>query len=229
MSIIAVILILTIPAISAIYIGCRLFKLAFTRQKNLPEEIAFAGAWIFVVGSLIWLGVYLSGSTLLGFGAPWTWLAAAHFAVAGFGALTITAFACRVVSSHKSLRILRALLLVHPIIYFVTAAGISGIRYCDEIGALSYEFLFLLQLGAVIFGGPERITRGARFLFILALTVPIVTLIPSLAWAWNHPLFDISGMVRYHGMVNAVGHVGLGLAAMAWGRPPSHAVIEKRT
>jgi hypothetical protein len=222
----AVIAILTAAILLAIAIGRVLLRRAFKRPELLPEEIALAVAWVFVVGGLIWLGVFLTGSTLLGFGAPWTWLAAAHFGVAGFGALTVTAFSCRAVSNRQALRILRILLLVHPVAYLVTAAGISGSRYCSELGAASYELIFITQLGAVVLGRPDRIARYPRLLLVLALTVPVMTMVPALAWAWGRQIFDIAGMVRYHGIINAVGHVGLGLAAFVWGRPPSHSIIQ---
>ena len=222
-----VIAILTAPVLLAIAVGCVLLRRAFARPKLLPEELALAAAWVFMVGSLVWLGAFLSGSTLLGFSAPWTWLAAAHFAAAGFGALTVTALSCRVVSDRRALRILRALLIVHPVAYLVTAAGITGIRYCNELGAASYELIFVTQLAAVVLGRPDRMARGPRLLLVLALIVPVVTLVPSLAWAWSKPMFDIAGMVRYHGIVNAIGHVALGLAAFAWGRPPSHSILQK--
>lgn len=201
---------------------------ALARRELLPEEVALAVAWVFVVGSLVWLGVFLSGSTLLGFGVPWTWLAAAHFAFAGGGALTVTALTCRLVSNPRALTMLRILLVTHPMAYLVTALGITGVRYCDELGAASYAFLFVTQLGAVVFGKPDRIARGPRFLVLLALTAPLVTMVPALSWAWGAPIFDIAGMVRYHGIINALGHVGLGLAAFAWGRPPSHAAFPNK-
>jgi hypothetical protein len=223
-----VIAILSAPVLLAIAVGCVLLRRAFARPKLLPEEMALAVAWVFMVGSLVWLGAFLGGSTLLGFGAPWTWLAAAHFAAAGFGALTVTALSCRVVSNRRSLRILRALLIAHPIAYLVTAAGITGIRYCNELGAASYELIFVMQLAAVVLGRPDRIARGPRLLLVLALVVPVATLVPALAWAWGRPIFDLAGMVRYHGMVNAIGHVAFGLAAFAWGRPPSHSILQQR-
>lgn len=223
----AVIALLAVPVLVAISAVCVLLKRAFARPELLPEEIALAAAWVFVVGSLVWLGVFLGESTLLGFGAPWTWLAAAHFAFAGFGALTVTALSCRVVSDRRSLRILRILVIAHPIAYLVTAAGISGFRYCDEMGAMGYELIFATQLGAVVLGRPNRIANGPRVLVVLALTVPVVTLVPALAWAWESPILDMAAMVRYHGLVNAIGHVGLGLASFLWGRPPSHSVIQQ--
>lgn len=213
---------LAIPIFLAVAIGWMLLRRAFSRIELLPEEVTLAVAWVFVVGSLVWLIPVFSGSTLLGFAAPWTWLAASHFAAAGFGALTITALTCRVVSDARALKTLRILLVAHPVAYLVTAAGIVGMPYCDEIGAAGYALIFLTQLGAVILGGPVRIARGPRYLLLLASSVPIATLVPALAWAWGRPIFDLAEMVRYHGLVNAIGHVGLGLAAFAWGRPRAH-------
>jgi hypothetical protein len=224
---ITVIALLTVPALLAIATGTRLLRRAFQRTEFLPEELALAGAWVFMVASLVWLGAFLSGSTLLGFGAPWTWLAAAHFAFAGFGSLTLTALCCRAVSDARSLKTLRILLIAHPIAYLVTAAGISGFAYCDEVGAASYELIFITQLAAFLFGRPDRISRGTRLLVALALTVPVGTMVPALAWACGQPILDMTGMVHYHGLVNAIGHVGLGLAAFAIGRPKSHSPMRE--
>lgn len=214
---------LVAPAIAlAIATGLVLLRKALGRQRVLPEEVALAAAWVFVVGGLVWLRAFLGDSTLLGFGAPWTWLAASHFAAAGFGALTITALTCRAVSDARALRILRMLLVAHPVAYLVTAAGISGVRHCNELAAVSYELIFATQLVAFMFCGADRMARGPGYMLVVALAVPVVTLVFALAWAFGRPLFDLGGMVRYHGLVNAMGHVGLGLAAFAWGRPHAH-------
>ncbi len=218
---------LVLSLLGVAFVGARLLRRAFGREKLLPEEVALAAAWVFVGGGLVWLSAYLRGETLLGFTAPWTWLAAAHFGAAGFGALTITALACRTVTSAHPLALLRTLLAVHPVAYLVTAAGISGVPHCNEMGAVTYELIFVSQLGALVFGGPHRIARGPRLLVGLAMLVPVVTLVPSLAWAWGAPLFDLSGMIRYHGLVNAIGHVGLGLVAFGWGRPEAHSPLRK--
>ena len=219
-----VIAILAVPVVLAIAIGSILLKKALTSPVILPEEIALAAAWVFIVGGLVWLGIFLSESTLLGFGAPWTWITAAHFTFAGFGTLSITALSCRMVSSPRALRVLRLLLFVHPVAYLVTAAGILGFHYCDEIGATSYIVIFVTQLSAVVFGQPTRIARAPMRLVVVSLSVPLVTMVPAIAWAWGSPIFDMAEMVRYHGIVNAVGHVGLGFVAFAWGRPQSHSI-----
>lgn len=215
---------LALPVLVAVVMGCLMLQRAFARSERLPEEFALAGAWVFLVGSLVWLGVFLSGSTLLGFGAPWSWLAAAHFAFAGFGSLTVTALCCRTVSNRRALRVLRMLLIAHPVAYLITAAGISGFRYCDELGAVGYGAIFITQFVAFVLGRPHGISPGPRFLVGLALLVPVATVIPAIAWAYGNPILDMPGMIRYHGLVNAIGHVGLGFAAFAWGRPQPHSI-----
>ncbi|MEO1855999.1 MAG: YndJ family transporter [Rubritalea sp.] len=229
MNYVIVIAILATPVVLAIVTGSILLKKALTKPVILPEEIALAAAWVFIVGSLVWLGVFLSESTLLGFGAPWTWITAAHFAFAGFGALSITSLSCRMVSSQRSLKVLRGLLIAHPIAYLVTAAGILGFRFCDEIASASYAVIFVVQLSAVVFGRPTRISRSPMLLAVVSLSVPLVTMVPAIAWAWGRPIFDMADMVRYHGIVNAVGHVGLGFVAFAWGRPQSHSIQQGTT
>lgn len=97
--------------------------------------------------------------------------------------------------------------------------------HCEKLGAAAFEGIFLTQFGAVVFGRPNRMGRVPQRLLLVALLVPVITLVPALAWAWRTPLFELRGMVRYHGLVNAIAHVGLGLAAFAWGRPQAHAPL----
>src|SRR5690606_24817188 len=47
----------------------------------------------------------------------------------------------------------------------------------------------------------------------------------AFARPWAIPIFNLAGMVRYHGLVNAVGHVGFGMVAFAWGRPRAQSPI----
>lgn len=225
MSLFATITVLLFPSLFVIGMGSILLRKAFMRQSLLPEEITLAVSFIFLEGSLFWLGLYLSGSTFLGFTSPWTWLAAVHFAFAGFGALFITSLCCRVVTNRRSLLILRCLLVVHPIAYLLTAAGIVGYPYCDEISSLTYEALFLFQWLAVFHGKPYRLKSFPLAMILVALAIPVLTLIPAISWAWQRPLLDMDKMIYLHGIVNAIGHVGLGLFALAIGRPPSHSPL----
>ena len=188
-----------------------------SNRRYLPEEIALVGAWVFLGGSLVWLAAYIFDYPLLGYTEPWTWLAAAHFAAAGFGALTITALTCKVVADRQWLRRLRLLLVAHPIAYLTIAAGISGWPFADEIGSSLYAILFVVQLCAYLLGKPNKLSRGPRILVGISLTVPVVTMVFALAWGWGRPIFEMDDMVRYHGIVNAIGHVGLGFIGFGWG------------
>ncbi|MDX1680762.1 MAG: YndJ family transporter [Akkermansiaceae bacterium] len=214
---------ISLLALTAIGAGSMQLRKAFRHSPKLPEEFALAVAWVFAVASLVWLTAYLCGFTILGFGSPWSWLAAAHFFFAGFGALTVTALCCRCVSHPLALRVLRTLLFIHPLAYLITAGGIMGYPYCDEMGASLYQALFISQLACFLLGDPSRLPRGPKFLLVFALIVPTCTMVPALFWAWRTPILDLFQMVRYHGIVNAVGHIGLAFGAFAWGRPSSHA------
>jgi hypothetical protein len=218
---------LSIPILLSVVIAWLLLRRAYQRTQLLPEELALAFAWAFVVGGLMWLEAFSSESTLLGFGEPWTWLAAVHFAAAGYGVLTISALTCRVVSDARALRRLRVLLAMHPVVYFVTAAGLSGVAYCSTLGAFLYEALFIVQFVSYLRGMPNRMAKGPRIALIVALSVPVVTLLPALVWAWDSRRIHLSEIAYYHGVINAAGHVGLGFVAFLWGRPPAHAPISR--
>ena len=71
----------------------------------------------------------------------------------------------------------------------------------------------------MLLGRPTRIASGPKRLLLIALGVPLVTMIPALAWAWGKPIFGIGNMALYHGLVDAIGHVGLAMFAFTWARP----------
>ncbi|MCB0323865.1 MAG: hypothetical protein KDD69_09840 [Bdellovibrionales bacterium] len=71
--------------------------------------------------------------------------------------------------------------MAHPIAYLITAAGVSGLAYSEELGATSYLLIFPIQLWAVVCGTTDRIGTYPRSLLILALVVPGITLLPALA------------------------------------------------
>lgn len=216
------------PAALAVAAGLWLLRRACFRSRLLPEEVALAAAWVYIVGALVWLWVFLTGSSLFGFGDPWSWLAALHFTFAGFGSLTVTALTCRVVTHVRALQVLRVLLLLYPVVYLATAAGISGWRYGEELGALGYWLLFILQLCAYAMGCPKIRGRTLRALLAVALAIPVVTMLPAISWAWNRPVFDLFDMVRYHGVVNALGHVGLAFFVFTCCRPDAHSPLSPR-
>jgi hypothetical protein len=203
--------------------GLWALRSALRRVALTLEELALAVAWGFVVGGSFWLRAFLARDSFLGFYAPWTWLTAAHFHVAGFAALTITALCVRLTPSRRGRSTLRSLLVFHPLLFAGVAAGLTGVPYVDDVAAVGYATLFAVQLLVVArtvtwsllpFGSsPVRIVAG-RLLLLGALAVPLVTLIPAIAWALHAPLWDFDQMIERHGLVNALGHAGVGLFAL---------------
>jgi len=213
----------------AIVVGALLFRRALLRPMILLEELALAFSWSYVVGGALWLRAWVTESSFLGFVSPWTWLTASHFHVAGFGALTVSALATRMTRSPPSRRIMHVLLLAHPVLFALVAAGINGASHAAEVGAIGYLALFVVQL-ALVGVAAARVPVGAVHargvartialgLLILALAVPVATLVPAVAWSVGSPLWNLEQMIRYHGIVNALGHVVVGLVALAILRP----------
>ncbi|RME22901.1 MAG: hypothetical protein D6798_14675 [Deltaproteobacteria bacterium] len=203
-----------------------LFRRAVRRPRLLPEELALAAAFLAVPVGAVWLWAWGTDRTLLGFGAPWTWLTAAHLHVAGCGSLVLTALTCRLLPAGRGLAVVRGLLLLHPAAFATVALGILGQPGAELAGAALYLLLYGAQLAVTAVGLRDRL-RGrdgpAVLLLLVALLVPVFTVLPGLRWAAAAPLWDLAGMVRHHGLPNAIGHLGLGLAAMAWLRPAPRA------
>ena len=124
----------------AVATGGFLLRRAFARAELLPEEVALAAAWVFVVGSLVWLEAFLSGRPLLGFDAPWTWITASHFVTAGFGAITVTALtsAAQRLPGHEP----------------VTRPITRGSGHLDVVVSFTTEQLAQLARFSVCFTGP---------------------------------------------------------------------------
>ena len=216
---------LSIPILGAIAAGVVQVARAARRPVLALEDLMLALAWVYPLGAAFWFEAWLTDDSRLGFGAPWTWLTASHFMVAGFGALTVSAWMARTIPKGRARTVMHGVLLLHPLAFAAVAAGLTGVPLFDEIGAASYGGLFVTQ--AVLYGLAARPPGPplARALLGLALWVPVATLVPAIGWAWGHPLLSMDAMVRYHGLVNAFGHAGLGLVALAWMRPARRYIL----
>lgn len=212
--------VLMLPVLGALLAGWVQLRRTARRSALLTEDVMLAFAWVFPVGAAFWLEAWLSDSSRLGFGAPWTWLTASHFMVAGFGALSVSAWMTRTIPTPKARRVMHGLLLLHPFAFASVAAGLTGVPFFDEVGAVLYETLFVVQAVLYLVAARPLGPWLARVLLGVALWVPVATLLPAMAWAWGHPVWSMDEMVAYHGLVNAIGHAGLGLAMLAWLRPP---------
>lgn len=200
-------------------VGLGLLRAALRRPILAFEDLALAMAWIFPIGAAVWFAAYLSGTSLLGFGAPWTWLTAAHFLVAGFGALILSAWLARTVHGTRPKAVMAGVLIGHPVAFAAVGGGIAGVAWLDEVGSVLYEVLFVTQAAVYFCAARPHGSRFARGLLGVALVVPTLTLIPAMGWAWGRPPWGLDEMALYHGVGNAVGHVILGLVALTWLAP----------
>ncbi|MBV1859515.1 MAG: YndJ family protein [Nannocystaceae bacterium] len=216
----AAVAMLSFPVLVTVRAGWVQLRRTARRSALLPEDLMLTLAWVFPLGAAVWLEAWLSNSSRLGFGSPWTWLTASHFMVAGFGALTVSAWMTRTIPTLRARRVMYGLLLLHPLAFAAVALGLTGVPFFDEVGAVAYEALFGIQAVLYLVAARPRGSWLARTLLGVALWIPVATLLPAVAWAWGHPVWSMDEMVAYHGLVNAIGHVGLGLGMLAWLRPP---------
>ncbi len=193
---------LSLPVLGAVVAGVVMVREAARRPQLALQDLMMAFAWVYPVGAAFWLEAWLTDSSRLGFGAPWTWLTAFHFMAAGFGARTVTAWLTRMTDG-RARRVMHVLLFVHPVAFAAVAAGLTGIPMADELGAPLYAGLFVAQASVVLFAAERRGPLAARVGLGIAVLVPIATHVPAVGWAWGRPLWSMDEMVRFHGITNA--------------------------
>lgn len=207
-------------ALLSVFGGLHQLRQALQRPLLAPEDFSLAFAYLFPMGAAVWGTAWLTDTSFMGFAAPWTGLTAAHFLVAGFGALTVSSWLARTISGRRARQLMSVLLVVHPLAFSLVAAGLSGYPSSDKAGAVLYLLVFIAQLILFLFSSHIRGPGPVRAGMSLALAIPVLTMLPALGWAWDRPYWGINDMVRWHGLANALGHVGLGLVMLAILRPP---------
>lgn len=180
---------------------------------GLPALVAWG--WLPVAAG--WFTASRAGVAPLGFGEPITLLTAAHFHVAGFGLSVLagaTAHRLRGRGAGRLAWVAWLLVTTGPIL---VATGFT----IDEptlnmVGAFVVAGgVYLLSACLVMVAGPWP--RPARTCARIAAVVPLVPMVLAVAYSLGPvlgtPAPSIELMVRAHGIVNALGFVGLGLAA----------------
>lgn len=208
-------------------------RLARRSHFDLAETCLDAGLIYLPVGA-VWLIVSRAGTTLLGFGEPWTSLTAAHFHFAGFGVPLLAGLVGRALPSltdaagnepfgvRAAWRVSAWFAVIGPPL---TALGIATSRWLELAGATvmlvgavgTGAMLLVLAIGSSL---PPR----ARRLLGVAGVIPVATSALAFIWAASNflgsPFPSIPRMVRYHGIGNAVGFVALALVGFALARLP---------
>lgn len=165
-------------------------------------------------------------------------LTAIHFHYAGFVAPLICGLAGRGVDpERRALRgVYRAACWTVMLANWIVAAGIavSSIPWVPVWASAPVELAgtVLLATGMICFAGllclhlPRQAPRPAAILLAIAGLSLALSMALAVAYAagrlYGWPLLTIPEMARWHGVLNAFGFAGAGLAGFAWWQPPAH-------
>lgn len=180
---------------------------------ELPPLVAWA--WLPVAAG--WFVASRAGVAPLGFGEPITLLTAAHFHVAGFGLSVLAiATACRLGRSRMGVLAWAAWALVTAGPICVAAGFTVDEPVLNMVGAFVVA-TGVFALGPCLVVATHGAARAARWSGRVAAVVPLVPMVLAVVYSLGPvlgtPAPSIELMVRAHGIVNALGFVGLGLAA----------------
>jgi hypothetical protein len=202
------------------------------RGAFLMEELAIDVALLFLPGGALWLLTWLGDFSLLGFQGLWVLLTATHFHFAGFGCLLLVGLLGRLLWSHRT-SAPRAWRL-HPVIavglmgaFPLLAAGLAGHRALEVVGVSLYMLLLPLLAGLLLVGA-SRVEAGGAGRWLLAgagLALLGSTTLAGLWGLFRPSLVALPTMLRFHGTLNAVGFVGLGLLGLRLLHPVSRANV----
>jgi hypothetical protein len=202
-----------------------------THRFARAEEVAIdAGLGSPAVGGG-WLLASRAGLTPGGFSEPIVALTAAHFHYAGFGALILAGLAGRWQTGATVARRWAYRAIVVGIIAAIplVAAAISDLLP-EPPGAilLTIALLALSALVATII--PRHASPLARLLLTISALAPLLPMALACAYALRDQFpalgLTIPVMVRYHGLVNAIGFVLCGLLGWTVAR---HAEFDRKT
>lgn len=223
-------------ALAGLWLGftglAALHALARLRRRGLHHlpELAIDLGLLFLPGAGLWLLVYRGELVLGGFGGLAAVLTAGHFHAAGFGVLVMTGLLGRGLAEAGMPRarqvyafVAPALMLAFPLL----AAGIAtASRPLELAGAVLYAFALPLLASLQIAAAARLRGRPLAPRLLLAASALAVLLATGFALRFATQGFygtavELSTMLRYHALVNAIGFLGLGLLAWSLLRPPA--------
>ncbi|OJH40882.1 hypothetical protein BON30_08140 [Cystobacter ferrugineus] len=200
------------------------------RSAFLVEELVIDVALLCPLGGAVWMMTWLGDFSLLGFQGLWVLLTAVHFHFAGFGCLLIAGLLGRLLWSRRTWAP-RAWRL-HPVVavglmgaFPLLAAGIAGQRALEVLGVSLYVLLLPMLAGLLLVGAAGVDSRGVgRWLLVgSGLAVLGSTTLAGL-WGLLRPSpVTLPTMLRFHGTLNALGFVGLGVLGLRLLHPVSRA------
>lgn len=198
--------------------------LRFLARRSLaPAELALDLGLVWLPGAAAWLLVYRGDLVLGGFGGLAAILTAGHFHAAGFGALVMVGLLGRGLGDAPDWTrpVYRLVAVVLMLAFPLLAVGIgAGARPVELAGAGLYVLGLPLLAGLQLVAAARLRDRPAWARVLLVLSSGSLLLSTTLAGMYAAQGFygaavPILTMLRAHGLVNALGFLGLGL--LAWG------------
>jgi hypothetical protein len=199
-----------------------------TRSRLSLPELAIDVSLMLLPGAAVWLMVYRGEWILGGFGGLAAVLTAAHFHAAGFGTLLMTGMLGRGLAEAKLPRARKihavttvALLLAFPLLAGGIATGIRGLELAGAgLYVVALPVLAMLQIAAAV----HLRDRPAGLRVLLGLSAGCLMMATVFAGRFAMQGFygaavPIATMLRFHGLINALGFLGLGLLAWSHLRP----------
>ncbi|WNG36819.1 hypothetical protein F0U61_26445 [Archangium violaceum] len=202
------------------------------RSAFLLEELTLDVALLVLPGGAVWMLTWLGDFPLLGFQGLWVLLTAIHFHFAAFGCLLLVGLLGRILGSRRTLAP-RAWRL-YPVVavgligaFPLLAAGIAGFRMIEIVGVTLYVLLLPLVAVLLLVGAVRVDSRSVgRWLLVAAgLALLGSTTLAGLWGLFRPSLVALPTMLRFHGTLNALGFVGLGLLGMRLLHPASRANV----
>lgn len=198
-----------------------------TRERRTIATTAGDLARAYVPVGAAWLGAYAGDLQVMQFHGLQCLLTAAHFHYAGFGACTVTALVGHSLDDTPTPAWVRTLYSVAAVGMMagiaLLAAGITASRTLEHLAGWEVAACTAI-MGALLL---RRATLPARPLArgLFALSGAATALSSALAFDFARSGFARLGahtlerMVRYHGLVNALGFVGCALVAFTLAPP----------
>jgi hypothetical protein len=205
-------------ALTGIVALCGLLRF-FAHGFAQTEEVALDVAMLLLPVGSGWLICSRAGLQPGGFSEPIITLTAAHFHYAGFGALTLAGLAGRRLALDRpAVRLLYRLTVAGIIVAIpLVALAISDILP-EPPGAILLAISLVALSGLVATLIPRVSPPLARGLLIVSALAPLLPMALASAYALREQYpaitLTIAQMVRFHGLVNAIGFVLCGL--LAW-------------
>ena len=195
------------------------------RPMTTLEELCIDVGFLYVAVSGVWLLAYAFEVNLLGFSRAIVALTVAHFTFISLGALMITGMLGRNLPKEGRLWGLYRIGAMGAILSpALVATGITFSLTVEVIATALLAASFLMLSVVTLLGGLPN-PRQARVLVAISASSLFITL----ALAFAFPLgrytgwwdLDLSEMLRWHGWLNALGFVFLGLLGWNLVMPPS--------